>query len=156
MSARPPSGATDAQAENTLFAQAAIQGQTIVAAAGDSGSEDCNTGSGLPQTQLAVDDPASQPLVTGVGGTTLSTLGPRPAESVWNDAGTAAGAVLQPGAGGGGISNFWAMPTAQRTAAGSLGVLNAGPDRKPPAAHRAATAARCPTSRWTPTRPPAT
>lgn len=119
-------GATDAQAENTLFAQAAIQGQTIVAAAGDSGSEDCNTGSGLPQTQLAVDDPASQPLVTGVGGTTLATLGPRPAESVWNDAGNTTGTALQPGAGGGGISNFWAMPTAQRTAASSLGVLGAG------------------------------
>ncbi|MEO9120164.1 MAG: S53 family peptidase [Solirubrobacteraceae bacterium] len=120
-------GATDAQAENTLFAQAAIQGQTIVAAAGDSGSADCNTGTGLPQTQLAVDDPASQPLVTGVGGTTLSTLGLRPVESVWNDAGKVTGAVLQPGAGGGGISNFWAMPAAQRTAASSLGVLSAGP-----------------------------
>ncbi len=119
-------GATDAQAENTLFAQAAIQGQTIVAAAGDNGSEDCNTVNGLPQTQLAVDDPASQPLVTGVGGTTLAALGPRPTESVWNDAGHTPGTALQPGAGGGGISNFWAMPTAQRTAASSLGVLGAG------------------------------
>lgn len=119
-------GATDAQAEGLLFAQAAIQGQTIVSAAGDSGSEDCNSSGSLPQTQLAVDDPASQPTVVGVGGTTLSNLGPRPTESVWNDAGNVAGSVLQPGAGGGGISNVWAMPTAQRTAAPSLGVLGGG------------------------------
>ena len=107
-------GATDAQAEANLFAQAAAQGQTIVAAGGDNGAQDCNTSGQLPQTQPAVDDPASQPLVTGVGGTTLSALGPRPAESVWNQAGTVATAALQPGAGGGGVSGFWAMPASQR------------------------------------------
>ena len=64
-------GSADAAAENTLFEQAAVQGQTIVAAAGDSGSEDCAFGSNQRQTQLAVDDPSSQPFVTGVGGTTL-------------------------------------------------------------------------------------
>ena len=70
-------GAADAAAEHTLFEQAAVQGQTIIAAAGDSGSEDCAFGSDLRQTQLAVDDPSSQPFVTGVGGTTLTALGPR-------------------------------------------------------------------------------
>jgi subtilase family serine protease len=119
-------GAANAQAESTLFEQAAVQGQTIVSAAGDSGSEDCAGSSNIPQTQLAVDDPASQPYVMGVGGTTLSALGPRPTENVWNDGGALTTPLLQPGAGGGGISNFWQMPPAQRDAAASLNVLAAG------------------------------
>jgi hypothetical protein len=119
-------GISNARAENTLFEQAAVQGQTIVAAAGDSGSEDCNAGGGPPQTQLAVDDPSSQPLVTGVGGTTLSSLGPRPGESVWNDGGNIAGSLLQPGAGGGGISSLWTMPGGQLNASPGLNVLAAG------------------------------
>jgi hypothetical protein len=94
-------GTATAQAENTLFQEAAVQGQSVFAAAGDSGSEDCQTSS------LAVDDPASQPYVTGVGGTTMSTLGPPATESVWNE--RAAGA----GAGGGGISSVWTMPSYQ-------------------------------------------
>ena len=119
-------GAANAAAENTLFEQAAVQGQTIVSAAGDSGSEDCDGDSNVPQTQLAVDDPASQPYVMGVGGTTLSAVGPRPTESVWNDGGGQLSPLLQPGAGGGGISNLWQMPPAQRDAASSLNVLGAG------------------------------
>ncbi len=114
-------GSTDAQAENDLFAQAAIQGQTIVSAAGDNGSEDCGIGA-----SLAVDDPASQPYVAGVGGTTLSALGPRPTESVWNDTTNTSSPVLQPGAGGGGISSLWQMPAGQHNAAASLNVLGAG------------------------------
>ncbi len=119
-------GIANARAENTLFEQAAVQGQTIVAAAGDSGSEDCNPGGGPAQTQLAVDDPSSQPLVLGVGGTTLSSPGPRPGESVWNDGGNVAGSLLQPGAGGGGISDLWTMPGGQRNASPGLNVLAAG------------------------------
>ena len=37
----PYMGSAAAQAENTLFEEAATQGQTIVAASGDEGSEDC-------------------------------------------------------------------------------------------------------------------
>ena len=112
----------DALAENTLFEQATVQGQSIVAASGDSGAEDCDTGGALPQTQAAVDDPSSQPYVTGVGGTSLTALGPRPSEKVWNSGGNVIGDMVQPGAGGGGISTFWPMPAAQRDAAASLGV----------------------------------
>ncbi len=119
-------GAASAIAENTLFEQAAVQGQTIVAAAGDGGSEDCNAGGTAPQTQLAVDDPSSQPWVIGVGGTTLTSLGPRPTESVWNSGGTISAGLPQPGAGGGGISTFWAMPPSQLDAAPALNVLGAG------------------------------
>ena len=96
-------------AESNLFAQAVAQGQTVVAAAGDEGSEDCY----LPpphgssnDASLAVDDPGSQPWVTSVGGTRLSSFSAPPAESVWND-----GAFE--GATGGGISQVWAMPSAQ-------------------------------------------
>ena len=119
-------GAADAGAENTLFEQAAVQGQTIVAAAGDSGSEDCAFGPGKRQTQLAVDDPSSQPFVTGVGGTTLTALGPRPTESVWNSGGAMLDGIAQPGASGGGISDLWQMPPGQRDAAPALNVLGAG------------------------------
>jgi subtilase family serine protease len=118
-------GAADGRAEGNLFEQAAVQGQTIVAASGDSGSEDCDAGGTLPQTELAVDDPSSQPFVTGVGGTTLSSLGPRPTESVWNTGGGLV-PLLQPGAAGGGISDLWPMPAGQRDAAASLHVLGAG------------------------------
>jgi subtilase family serine protease len=118
-------GAADGQAEGDLFEQAAVQGQTIVAASGDNGSEDCDSGGTLPQTELAVDDPSSQPFVTGVGGTTLSSLGPRPTESAWNTGGGLV-PLLQPGAAGGGISDLWPMPAGQRDAAASLHVLGAG------------------------------
>ena len=111
-------------AENTIFEQAALQGQTVVAAAGDEGSEDCSNGSasGTGQNdELAVDDPASQPFVTGVGGTTL-TLVPTRQEVVWNTGRD----VNYPSAGGGGVSADWSMPAYQADASASLGVAAAG------------------------------
>ncbi|HUC37834.1 MAG TPA: S53 family peptidase, partial [Acidimicrobiales bacterium] len=97
-------GAAQIEAEASLFAQAAAQGQTITAAGGDSGSEDC-FGDGTSNDQvLAVDDPASQPWVTSVGGTALESLGPPPVEAVWDNGF---------GAGGGGISQLWTMPAWQ-------------------------------------------
>jgi subtilase family serine protease len=94
-------GAGFAEEENTLFEEAATQGQTVFAAAGDSGSDDCGTSGPSP----AVDDPASQPDVTGVGGTSLAGTYAQPAdETVWNDA---------RGAGGGGMSSLWASPSYQ-------------------------------------------
>ncbi len=106
-------GSAAATSENTLFEEAAAQGQAVFAAAGDSGSEDCGSGKGKSAAALAVDDPASQPFVTGVGGTTLSTLGPPPVQTVWNAASTVRGCSHGPcggGAGGGGISSVWPMP----------------------------------------------
>ena len=105
-----PSG--DPQAEQPIFEQMAAQGQTLVAAAGDSGSSDCagNTDGFSPQS-LAVDDPASQPYVTGVGGLTVSDIDPLD-ETVWNSGG---------GAGGGGESILWSRPTWQ-TATGITSV----------------------------------
>jgi subtilase family serine protease len=86
-------------AENTLFEEAATQGQAVFAASGDSGADDCAGSSAL----AGVDDPASQPYVTGVGGTSLH--GAVTAETVWNDG--------SGGAGGGGVSRRWAQPSYQ-------------------------------------------
>ena len=116
-------GSDGLQAESTLFQEAAAQGQSIVAASGDEGSEDCNGPlPTVPDTSLAVDDPSSQPFVTGVGGTTLTGLGPPPSEAVWNN-GAVAGLTGTGGAGGGGISQTWAMPPYQSDAASGLHVI---------------------------------
>jgi len=90
-------GAVQVQAEALLFAQAASQGQTVVAAAGDAGSEGCFGDATDAPRVLQVEDPASQPWVTGVGGTTLSSLGPAPTEQVWNNVEGAGGRVCQTG-----------------------------------------------------------
>jgi subtilase family serine protease len=120
-------GSTDAHAEETLFEQAAAQGQTVISAAGDDGSEDCDAPGGVPNTTLAVDDPGSDPFVTDVGGTSLTQLGPPPVESVWNNGGGLIGLIgAGPGAGGGGVSSFWPMPSYQSGAAASLGVVGVG------------------------------
>jgi hypothetical protein len=99
-------GAPAEKAENTLFEQAAVQGQTVVSAAGDDGAEDCDTGGPESSLRSAVDDPASQPNVVGVGGTTLQSPGPPPVEAVWNSGGPDGAGV---GAGGGGVSARWGM-----------------------------------------------
>jgi subtilase family serine protease len=96
-----------AQAEQTIFQEMAAQGQTVVAAAGDDGSSDCEDTSS-PSSTAAVDDPASQPYVTGVGGLTVSNINPL-SESVWNDNCTQSDC----GAGGGGVSSLWSRPSWQ-------------------------------------------
>ncbi len=106
-------GSSDADAENTLFQEAATQGMSVFASAGDAGSEDCG------DNQLAVDDPGSQPFVTSVGGTSLTALGPPPTQSVWDDA-----CPDGPCGGGGGVSMLWPMPTFQSEAPPALDVIN--------------------------------
>jgi hypothetical protein len=99
------------QQESTLFAQAAAQGQSVLAASGDTGSSDCWTYDN-PVKALAVDDPADQPDVTGVGGTSLTAVAPGdPTETVWSDPSSD-----PPGAGGGGNSVDFAAPSYQRGA----------------------------------------
>jgi hypothetical protein len=101
------------QAENALFEQAAAQGQSVFGAAGDNGSDDCNTfETSTPvagQNPVSVDDPGSQPYVVSVGGTTIDDASQPPLEHVWNDG-------AEGGGGGGGISQSWAMPAWQREA----------------------------------------
>lgn len=98
-----PSG--DVAAEQPIFQQMAAQGQTVVSAAGDNGSSDCH---GITNNNLAVDDPSSQPYVTGVGGLTVSNINPL-AQTVWNDG----PGSTQAGASGGGRSALWSRPSWQ-------------------------------------------
>ena len=97
-----PNGAVNA--EQAIFEQMAAQGQTVVAASGDNGSSDC---SGITNNAPAVDDPASQPLVTGVGGLSVNSIAPLN-ETVWNS-GVGSGG----GASGGGVSTIWSRPAWQ-------------------------------------------
>ena len=76
--------------------QANLQGQTITAAAGDSGAADCETASAVTATHgLAVDSPASVPEITALGGSTFT--------------GDAAGAVS--GADAGANPPYWGATT---------------------------------------------
>ncbi len=106
-----------ASAENAIFERMAAQGQTMVAASGDSGSEDCYNASSAPgATGLAVDDPGSQPDVLSVGGTTLVN-GAVASQSVWNNCeGIGLGDCQLfggNGATGGGYSSVWPKPAWQ-------------------------------------------
>ena len=96
------------QAENLLFEQAAAQGQTVLNSSGDTGSNNCNSfrTSSPVSPILSVSDPASQPYVLGVGGTTINNATQPPAEQVWNDG-------VEWGGGGGGISESWPVPSWQ-------------------------------------------
>ena len=105
--------------ENGVFQRMAVQGQTMIAASGDSGSEDCFPTNS--STGLGVDDPGSQPFVVSAGGTSL--IGATAAsQTVWNDCeghtilcaeGFDPTAPHNPGAGGGGLSQKWPRPSYQ-------------------------------------------
>jgi kumamolisin len=104
----PFAGTAQLQAQDTIFAQMAAQGQTIYAASGDRGSDDCVVNSGGP----TVDSPASDPYVVGVGGTSL-TLAAGPtygSEVTWNSSGTPHN---RPIASGGGNSSYFRRPSWQ-------------------------------------------
>jgi len=104
-------GSTVLQAENTAFQQMAAQGQSIFAASGDSGAYD----DPYNRSTLSVDDPASQPYMVGVGGTSLTTNGAGGSynsETTWNNG-------SGNGAGGGGISTVWSVPSYQSGRVGS-------------------------------------
>ncbi len=111
--------------EHMLFEQAAVQGQTVFAAAGDDGADSCAGHSSEPVAPyLSQLDPAAQPYVVSVGGTTAVSVNNPPTEQVWNDG-------AEGGAGGGGPSSLWAMPAWQRniptvlSAAGSFNTCGA-------------------------------
>jgi kumamolisin len=95
-------------AENSIFQEMATQGQSIFAAAGDSGAYDDPNAT----STLAVDDPGSQPYVVSVGGTTLSLTGSNGYSSETTWASAASGQTAASG-GGGGISTKWTLPSWQ-------------------------------------------
>jgi subtilase family serine protease len=95
------------RAQHQAFVVAYREDMTVLAGAGDDGAAlpNCN-GSGY---FLSASTPASDPLVTAVGGTHLNanfTTGTYYSESVWNNSG------LNPdfGAGGGGFSTIYPRP----------------------------------------------
>jgi subtilase family serine protease len=120
-----------AEAENLIFEQMALQGQSMFSASGDTGAFDCLDADG--STLLNVDDPSAQPWVTAVGGTSLEKFNPgqnahpaypRGVETVWNPGnlcnsgpGTAGltgfDYCFALGAGGGGNSQYWGRPAYQ-------------------------------------------
>jgi hypothetical protein len=106
----PGSDSSVVTSEESLFEEAAAQGQSVLAAAGDLGAEGC-----LGSDGLAVDDPASQPYVTAVGGTEVDSPGLPPIEQAWNTGGS--------GAGSGGISTLHGMPSYQSAAPDWLDVV---------------------------------
>ncbi len=143
-SCEPLFGTAAANAGNALFEQAAAQGQTLIASAGDSGSTECfgytdSNGDALPpatQEQLAINFPADSPYVTAIGGTqmvagtygagtsqywtsagsspVLSSLLSYVPETIWNEDSSTYGFA----SGGGGASVLFAAPTWQQGVAG--------------------------------------
>jgi hypothetical protein len=77
-------------------------GVTVFAASGDNGAYDCPD-----DPSPAVDMPASDPSVVGVGGITLVSPGSFPVETAWYDPTDGSGS-------GGGVSNIWLEPDYQK------------------------------------------
>jgi kumamolisin len=89
-------------AMDDAFQAAATLGVTICVASGDNGS-----GDGVTDGEDHVDFPASSPYALACGGTSLKASKTAiTSEAVWNDG-------AEGGAGGGGVSGFFALPTYQ-------------------------------------------
>ena len=87
---------------DSAFQAAAAMGITVCVASGDNGSSD-----GVNDGANHVDFPASSPHALACGGTSLQASGTTiTGESVWNDG-------AQGGAGGGGVSSVFPLPTWQ-------------------------------------------
>ena len=100
-------GNAELQTLDHIFSQGAAEGISMFAASGDAGAYDCG------DTNLAVDSPAGDPHITGVGGTHLQlNNGVYGSESVWSNPNN-----IQRGpkglGGGGGLSSFFKQPNWQ-------------------------------------------
>ncbi|MGC8471891.1 MAG: S53 family peptidase [Acidimicrobiales bacterium] len=127
------------QSLRSAFVAAAAAGVTVVASTGDTGVSDYSTATGKSfSTVPTVTWPASDPLVTAVGGTQLSlnAAGQRTApDQVWNDSydpvanrfvfGTA---KPHPDASGGGLSSVFSRPSYQAGVAQVVGDHRGIPD----------------------------
>ena len=116
----PPGFATFAAGEHAMFAEAAGMGMTVFASSGDDGAAQptCD-GSGL---MLSAGTPASDPLVTAVGGTNLMadlSTGAYQGEVAWNDGF---------GESGGGFSSLYGRPSYQNGVQGTQTGAKGVPD----------------------------
>lgn len=122
----------DLRAYHQIFLEAAVQGQSMFAASGDSGAYDTvrqlgnGDGPGEFSAPLTVDSPASDPYITAAGGTTVPVKFTNTAgdvvvsinqESVWGwdyllPLVPSRDAVFSVG-GGGGVSVYWRKPLYQ-------------------------------------------
>ncbi|HEY0798627.1 MAG TPA: S53 family peptidase [Candidatus Baltobacteraceae bacterium] len=103
------------------FQQASAEGQWWFAAAGDSGVDDCENGT------KGVDFPGSSPYVVSVGGTSVTPASSSGGnftgwskEVVWDDTlgcSSVKSCTASPGAGGGGVSTRFPMPSFQKALA---------------------------------------
>ena len=101
------SGAAELQTLDSIFKQGAAQGMSFIAASGDAGAYDCQ------DTNLAVDSPADDPYVTGVGATRLQlNAGNYSSESVWSDPSQVQHGP-KGGGSGGGLSHTYKQPSWQ-------------------------------------------
>jgi len=121
----------DLRAFHKIFLEAAIQGQSLFAASGDSGAYDtardlgAGTGVGQYTAPLTVDSPASDPFITAAGGTTTPfsfAFGTGPTQSItqesvwgWDYIQTYFNQYVRPinlfsVGGGGGVSVYWHTP----------------------------------------------
>jgi len=94
-------------AENIALQQCAAEGITVLASSGDDGAY----GEEGSWQSYNVFDPASQPYITGVGGTTLFTSASQDyiSEIAWDQLDNGHGAT------GGGVSSYWSIPSYQST-----------------------------------------
>ncbi len=91
---------------NSACQDGAMMGVTVLAASGDDGASDGST-DGTP----TVDFPAASPYVVGCGGTKLTISGAAiGSEQAWNELSANEGAT------GGGVSEFFALPSYQQNA----------------------------------------
>src|SRR6266852_1821102 len=146
------SGNAELQTLDTIFSQGAAQGIAMYAASGDSGAYDCNDSS------LAVDSPAGDPNITGVGGTNLQlSNGAYSSESVWSNPSDTQRSPKGAG-GGGGISSFFKEASWQtgpgvqnQYSNGNREVPDVSADADPATGYSmycTAAAAGCPSSGW--------
>lgn len=90
--------------------EGAAQGQAFFAASGDTGAYDAFGNGTGNDTTLAVDFPASDPWVTGVGGTSLNSDGSQySGETAWSDNSDS----RSPAGSGGGLSDVFSRPSYQ-------------------------------------------
>jgi subtilase family serine protease len=146
------SGNSELQTLDGILAQGSAEGIAMYAAAGDSGAYDCG------DTNLAVDNPADDPNITGVGGTNLQlSNGAYGSESVWSNPSDTSRGPNGVG-GGGGLSSFFKQPTWQtgpgvqnQYSNGNREVPDVTADADPNsgyAVYCTASASGCPSSGW--------